>query len=153
MTDPDGTNWTVGRVWFGERRLKTWDWRQKMGAQLFDGGLGVPDVFDGLDLESGLVLVAAALALAFILVPLLLFGLELIIVGFVLAIGVLGRSLFGKPWTVAATRAGAAAPAALWRVQGWRASSELINQVCIDLEARGQLASEFPQAAYIERVD
>ncbi|HWD69181.1 MAG TPA: hypothetical protein VG293_03240 [Solirubrobacteraceae bacterium] len=150
---PDGTDWTVGRLWFGERKLKSWRWRLGIGSKLADGDVGVLDAFDGLDLESGLVLLAAAAAIVLIVVPLLLFGVELIIVGCALAIGVVSRSLFGKPWTVAATRDGAAIPAALWRVRGWRASSELIEQICIELEARGRLASDFPQAAFIERVD
>lgn len=150
-TAPDGTDWTVGRVWFGERELKSRKWRRDIGSALSDGG--VLDVFDGLDLESALVVLAATAAIVLIVVPVLLFGVELIIVGCVLAVGVVSRSLFGKPWTIAATREQASTPAALWRVRGWRASGELINQICVDIEARGQLASEFPQAAFIERVD
>ena len=153
VTAPDGTAWTVGRLWFGEHEMKTWEWRTRLGSKLVEADGSGLDVFDGLDLESGLVLLAGVLALAFIVVPVVLFGLELIIIGCLLAVGVLSRSLFGKPWTIAATRSGARAPAALWRVKGWRASSELIGQVCVDLQVRGQLASEFPQAAYIERVN
>jgi hypothetical protein len=92
-------------------------------------------------------------SVVFIVVPLLLFGIELILLGSILAVGLVGRSLFGKPWTVAATRTGEEAPVALWRVREWLASNELIDQICIDLEVRGQLASDFPQAAYVERVD
>lgn len=153
MTAADGTEWTVGRMWFGERQIKSWQWRHKLGSALNDGDASVLDVFDGLDGESGLVVLAALLAIVFIVLPLLLFGLELIILGWALAVGVLSRSLFGKPWTIAAVRSRAKAPSALWRVKGWRASNELITQICVDLEARSQLASDFPQAAYVERVD
>lgn len=132
--------------------MKALRWRPAAAADLIDD-TSVLDVFDGLDLESGLLLLAGVLAVVFIVVPLLLFGVELIILGAVLAVGVVSRSLLGKPWTIAATRDGVGAPAALWRVNGWRASRELIDQICVDLESRGQLASEFPQAAFIERVE
>jgi hypothetical protein len=140
-------------MWFGERQIRSFAWRDKLGSVLGDSDVGFLDVFDGLDLESGLVLLALVAAVALVVLPLVFFGVELIILGCLLAVGVLGRSLFGKPWTVAATRGREEVPAALWRVKGWRASGELISQICVDLEARGQLASEFPQAAYVERVD
>ena len=149
----DGSKWSVGRIWFGERKLKSWQWRMSIGSRLTDGDIGVSEIFDGLDVESGLVVVAVALAVVLILLPVLLFGAELIIIGLLLAAGVISRSLFGKPWTVAATRDGAAVPSALWRVKGSRASHRLIAQVCADLSARGELPAAFPDADYIERVN
>jgi hypothetical protein len=140
-------------MWFGERQIRSFAWRDKLGSVLSDSDGSFLDVFDGLDLESGLVVLALVAAVALVVVPVVLFGVELIILGCLLAVGVLGRSLFGKPWTIAATRGREEVPSALWRVKGWRASGELISQICVDLEARGQLASEFPQAAYVERVD
>lgn len=133
--------------------MKALQWRRAASTDLVDGDASVLDVFDGLDLESGLLLFAGVLGVVFIVVPVLLFGVELIIIGAVLSVGVVSRSLLGKPWTIAATRDGTATPAAMWRVTGWRASRELIDQICVDLESRGQLASEFPQAAFIERVE
>ncbi len=150
---PDGSGWSVGRLWFGGRRMKSWERRSELGSRLTDGGSSVFDIFDGGDVEAALIGIAVILAIVFIVVPLLLFGIELILLGFILAIGLVGRSLFGKPWTVAATRTGEETPVALWRVKGWRASNELIDHICIDLEVRGLLASDFPQAAYVERVD
>lgn len=152
VTAPDGTDWSVGRVWFGERKLKSREWRTKVTATLTDGDVSVLEAFDGLDVESWLVVVAATAAVVLIVLPLLLFGLELIIVGAVLAVGVVSRSLFGKPWTVAASRDGAAVPAALWRVKGSRASHRLIARVCAELRTCGQLPAELPDADFIERV-
>ncbi len=152
VTAPDGTDWSVGRIWFGERKLRSSEWRTRVTAPLANGDVGVLEAFDGLNVESWLVVVAAAAAVVLIVLPLLLFGLELIIIGVVLAVGVISRSLFGKPWTVAATRDGAAVPAALWRVKGSRASHRLIARVCAELRACGQLPAELPDAGFIERI-
>jgi hypothetical protein len=155
VTAADGTEWTVGRVWFGQRRMKSRAWRQGLGSGLVDGDSGdmiISGLFDGgLDLEDGLVVLAVGVALIFIIVPLLLFGLELIILGILLAAGLVGRSLFGKPWTVTAAPSGDQTPAAAWRVKGWHRSAQLIDQTCVDIEARGEIVPDFPGAECIER--
>jgi hypothetical protein len=154
LTAADGTEWTVGRVWFGQRRMKSWAWRRGFGSRLADGDSGdmiISGLFDGVDLEDGLVVIAAGIALIFIVVPLLLFGLELIILGIVLGAGLVGRSLFGKPWTVTAAPSGDQTPAAVWRVKGWHRSAQLIDQICTDIEVRGKIVPDFPGAECIER--
>jgi hypothetical protein len=132
--------------------MKSWASRRDVGTGLLDGLPGesvVSGLFDGADLADGLVLAAAGLALVLIVIPLLLFGLELIILGFVLAAGVVGRSLFGKPWTVTASVAGDTTPAGAWRVKGWHRSTQLIDQVCADIEVRGELVPEFTGAEFV----
>jgi hypothetical protein len=152
VTDPDRTEWTVGRVWFGGRRLKSWESRLHVGSGITGNGSGetiLSGLFDGADIEDALVLLAAGLALIFIVIPLLLFGVELLVLGAVLAAGVVARSLFGKPRTVTATSAGDEAPTAAWRVKGWPRSAQLIDQVCTDIELRGELVPEFPGAEFV----
>jgi hypothetical protein len=64
---------------------------------------------------------------------------ELIIVGAVLAVGVLGRVALRRPW-VKVIEARSCDPVAAerlleWRVAGWRKSTKLIEQVASDLSA------------------
>jgi hypothetical protein len=159
VSTPDGSDWTVRRVWFAGRRLKSWSSRRDAGTGLIDGLPGdsvLSGLLDGSDLADGLVLLAdglvllaAGLALILVVIPLLLFGLELVILGFVLAAGVVGRSLFGKPWTVTASPSGDPTPAGAWRVKGWHRSAQLIDQVCADIEVRGELEPVFPGAEFV----
>jgi hypothetical protein len=132
--------------------MRSWAWRLKFGSDIGNSDSIVSGLFDGgLDLEDGLVVLAVAIALLFIVIPLLLFGLELIILGIVLAIGVVGRSLFGRPWTVTAKPSEDQTPKAAWRVRGWHTSAQLIDQICADIEIRGEIVPDFPGAEFVER--
>jgi hypothetical protein len=73
-------------------------------------------------------------ALALVLIPLLLFGVELVIVGCLLAAGILARLLLGRPWLIEAQLIDGARILE-WQVSGWRRSQRLIEQVASDLEA------------------
>jgi hypothetical protein len=68
-------------------------------------------------------------ALAVVVIPLLLFGIELIVLGLVIAAAIVGRALLGRPWIVQARRVGGATPALTWNVTGWRRSARLIDEV------------------------
>jgi hypothetical protein len=75
---PSGATWRIGRVWRGrgdERRRKpVLRWR--------DGGRWLPSDFGGVDsLEGLLVVVVVVVLVVFVVIPLLLFGIELIIIG------------------------------------------------------------------------
>jgi hypothetical protein len=76
-------------------------------------------------------------AAALILIPLLFFGVELIIVGVLLAAGLVGRVVLRRPWVIEATSVDSATSGRQleWRVSGWRKSSELIDKVASDLAA------------------
>jgi hypothetical protein len=50
-----------------------------------------------------LLALAAVVAVVLVLIPVLFFGLELIILGVLLAAGVIARTLLGQPWVVQAT--------------------------------------------------
>ena len=83
------------------------------------------------------MLVVAVVAALLILIPLLFFGVELIILGVVLAAGVLGRVLFRQPWLIEARCNDPLTPGRQleWHVTGWRKSQELIEKVISDLAA------------------
>ena len=149
VKDPDGTEWTIGRVWFGRRTRPDWRSKYNVGDAVGAGSDGLLNAFDGTSFEGGLILVAAGIAAVLILIPVLLFGLELIAVGFLLGIGLVSRSIFGKPWTVTALRSGARAPEAEWRVRGWGASRNLIRHLCLEVEAGRQLPTDLPGATYL----
>jgi hypothetical protein len=148
VTTPDGTTWTVGRSWVGKRRLKTWAWRREGTA---DGMLwNFPGtIFDGVDLEGGVVVLIGVVVIALVLVPLILFGIELLILGCILAIGVVSRSIFGKPWTVTAAPAKGNEDTAVWRVRGWRKSAELIDLICTNLRSGDGPPTVTPNATFI----
>jgi hypothetical protein len=134
---PDGAQWRVGRTWTTRRpRLP----RRPRGAVTADSvqsiGSGLPELV-GLDLGQELLAFAAVVAVVLVLIPLLFFGLELIVLGVVLASGVIARTLLGRPWVVQATTIDAvsAGRALEWRVRGWRRSQDLIARVTAELAA------------------
>lgn len=67
------------------------------------------------------------------MVPLLLFGIELIVLGLLIAAGIAARGLLGRPWVVQAVPSGDPAGALAWEVRGWRRSSQLIESVSSEL--------------------
>lgn len=104
---------------------------------------------DGLDAASvgaelpgvgGVVMVIAAVivavaALVFV-VPAVIFLVELILVGALVGLGLIGRVLLRRPWTVEARQQGDECVYE-WNAQGWRASEELCHSVAKQLEATG----------------
>jgi hypothetical protein len=81
--------------------------------------------------------VAARVAILLILIPVVFFGVELIILGVLLAAGVIAHTVLGQPWVIEARSADAIAPERHleWRVRGWRESGKLITRVASDLSA------------------
>jgi hypothetical protein len=130
---PDGVEWRVGRRW--SNRRFGWTWKRRGVAADAVSGLG--QGIGGVDLQEGALVVVAVVAAALIVVPLLFFGVELIILGVVLAAGVVGRVLFRQPWLIEARSSDRLTPGRQleWRVTGWRKSQELIDKVISDLAA------------------
>jgi hypothetical protein len=83
------------------------------------------------------LVVVAALAAVLIVIPLLFFGVELIILGVLLAGGVVSRVFLRQPWVIEATSSDPLTSGRQleWRVVGWRKSRKLIDQVASDLAA------------------
>jgi hypothetical protein len=88
---PDGVEWCVGRKWMTRRpRLLRRHQSGKASDSLQNLGSVWPDL-GGLDLGQELLALAAVVAVVLVLIPVLFFGLELIILGVLL-----GTS---PPWT------------------------------------------------------
>jgi hypothetical protein len=109
------------------------------------------DGFGNVDLGEGVLVAAAVVAFLLVLVPILFFGVELIIVGVVLAAGVIARTVFRQPWVIEARSTGPLTSTRQleWRVRGWRRSGKLIAQVASDLSA-GREPDELGTAAMID---
>jgi hypothetical protein len=123
---PSGATWRIGRVWRGrgdERRRKpVLRWR--------DGGRWLPSDFGGVDsLEGLLVVVVVVVLVVFVVIPLLLFGIELIIIGIAFAASIVGRLFLGRPWIVAAESQDETREVLAWEVSGWRRSGRVIDEV------------------------
>lgn len=91
--------------------------------------------FDDLDLWGGLLILGVIAAVILIVIPILLFGLKLIIVGVLLAGTSWARLVMRKPWTVGARALDQSGRIVRWRVVGWRRSVRLIDQLRRDLAA------------------
>lgn len=133
VTTPDGLEWRVGRQWLTRRWRKPSPWRRGTGSEVASTvAQGVP-----ADSAGGVLVIVGLIALVLIVVPLLLFGIELVIVGSLLAASLLGRVLLRRPWVV---QAKVLAPPGTervleWEVAGWRRSHRLIDEVVSDLRA------------------
>jgi hypothetical protein len=124
--DPQGTEWRLRRKWV-PRRLR-WRPPKRRGSMDYLKAVQFADVDDlpviGLVLAAvGLVLFAIAL---FVFVfPALVLLLELLLTLLLVILGVVGRVLFRRPWTIEGRRRGAD-HGLEWKVAGWGASGELL---------------------------
>jgi hypothetical protein len=140
VQDPDGNTWRVKRRWVSH----TVRWR---GPR--DAGALTPDGLDFLPFADDLgclpaigiaVTVIAVVALAFFFVlPALVFAVELLVVLAAIALGVLARVLFRRPWTVEARRLDTRTVGRTWQVVGWRASGELVRTVAERVRSTGRV--------------
>jgi hypothetical protein len=130
---PDGVEWQVRRRW--STRRFGWTWKRRSVAADAISGLG--NGIGSVDFQDGGLVVVAVLAAVLIAIPLLFFGIELIILGALLAAGAIGRVLFRQPWVIEARSNDPLAPERRleWHVIGWRKSQGLIDSVISDLAA------------------
>jgi hypothetical protein len=137
--DPEGVEWRIGRRWFtGREHLG-----RGTGDGFRDSWFDVPDI-GSFDLGDGLLFSLIALAVVVILIPILFFGAELIVVGVILAAGILTRVFGLKPWVVEAKAVEPAARRVEWQVRGWRKSRRLIGDVAGDLAAGRKPSDRLP---------
>lgn len=140
MVDPEGRTWNVRRRWVH----RSVSWRGPKGGRALDLIDGADLAGEGADLPIvGVITFALAalligvLAVVFV-IPALIFALELLLVLAAIGLGVFGRVLFRRPWTVEArvegTRQGRE-----WKVVGWRASGDLIDSVAERLRVSGHI--------------
>lgn len=135
---PEGVQWRIGRLWIN-RRLPKWR-RVRLGDTASDASSIAPLPDAGLleDPAGGVAVLVGIVVFAVVLIPLLLFGIELILLGLLIALGILGRGLLGRPWVVRATPTSGDGGALAWRVVGWRRSARVIEEVAASL-TNGQL--------------
>jgi hypothetical protein len=95
----------------------------------------LPDMGGVDDLGAVVVVVVGVAVVAVVVVPLLLFGIELIVLGLVIAVGVVGLTLLGRPWVVRAVPVNGDAQIVAWRVNGWRRSARVIEEIAAALDA------------------
>jgi hypothetical protein len=104
---------------------------------VIEGLFAAPDVADGW---ASLALAVLVLLVVFVLLPLLGVALEVIVLIFLLWSGVVGRLIFGRPWTVEARRDGGAEPVVEVPVKGWRRAGETADKLAREIEATGRPA-------------
>lgn len=137
-TDPNGHEWTVRRKWV-HRQLR---WRGTRGSRALDLMDGADFADLGGDLPVvGLILTAIAVLLVAIvavilIIPALIFVAELLIVVGLVGLGLMGRVLLGRPWTVEAHMEGTDHTYE-WKARGWRASTELVQTLANHLRETG----------------
>jgi hypothetical protein len=90
------------------------------------------DVASLEDLPVALLVGVGAVVFLVVVIPLLLFGIEPIVLGFAIAAGILARGLLGRPWVVQATRRDGAETLS-WGVVGLARSSRVIDEVVLAL--------------------
>jgi hypothetical protein len=133
---PDGVEWRVGRRWL--TRSFRWSWKQRSNiASESLGNVGFVPVSDNVDFGEGLLLIVALVAAVLVVIPVLFFGFELIILGALLAGGLVSRVVLRKPWVIEATAVDplTSGRQLQWQVRGWRRSRRLIDEVASDLSA------------------
>jgi hypothetical protein len=95
----------------------------------------IPDFGELEDLGVIVLVLLAVVVVAVVVVPLLLFGIELILLGLLAAAGIAGRTLLGRPWIVHASSPTAEGGDLTWLVVGWRRSNRVIDEVVASLRA------------------
>lgn len=139
VVDPAGRTWRVRRRWV----TRSASWRGPKGYRaldLLDGadcaGEGADFPVVGVIMFAIAALLVAVLAVVFI-IPALIFVLELMMILLIVGLGVLGRVLFRRPWTVEA-RVDGTGQGGEWKMTGWRASGDLLKSVAERIQATGQ---------------
>ena len=142
VVDPEGRTWRVRRRWVH----RSVGWRSELADPLdVTPNVSVLDVDDDLGVFAviGIVVtsIAALAVFVFFVVPAVVFLVELVLVVLAIMLGAIGRTLFRRPWTVEA-RVKGTNQGREWKVVGWRASGELVEQVAERVRSTGKAAGE-----------
>jgi hypothetical protein len=137
VTDLEGTAWTVRRHWmprYHGRGLRE-RWRRRPGRGDDGSWLDLLNFADG-DVPGAIAVVALAVIALVLFVlfglPLLLAAVDLVVVVLATLIGIVGRVVFRRPWTVEAVSAGGERHEV--EVVGWRRAGEAVE--CLGQEIR-----------------
>lgn len=132
---PSGTVWRVGRRWISRDlpRLRRLSPERETDAALESAWYLPGDIDIDFDDLGGVIAAIAVTAIVLVVVvPLFIFGIELIVVGLLLLGSILARTVFGHPWVVLAIPSDGSDTLA-WKVKGWRRSSHLIEKISAEL--------------------
>jgi hypothetical protein len=101
ITTPDGERWLICRRWYTGRMTS---WGDRLRATANSGACtgDLVSAFDGGDIVGGIMMAVLAVAVLLVLVPILLFGIELVILRVALSVGLVGRFVFRQPSAVQA---------------------------------------------------
>ncbi len=139
----DGRGWVVRRRWVPRLGAESlWGRFRRRIRQMFrragdiDSG-GCFDVGGIDDVVAVVVLIAAALLVVFVLFPLLIALLDVLLVVLLTIVGVIGRVVFRRPWTIEAV--GDDGSRYAWFVVGWKASRALVTELVDALRVGGPL--------------
>jgi hypothetical protein len=140
VTAPDGGHWSVRRRWLDRpfpslRKRFRAGRRENLEDNVIGGLLNVDDISEGW---ASLAVAAAVLLIVFVALPLLGVALELIALIFVLCSGVVGRVIFGRPWTVEAVECGGRNRSVSFPVKGWRRAGEAATGLAREVAAGGR---------------
>ena len=161
VTAPEGTPWNVRVVWAPRWRAlarRFGGWRAKRTGRsgdvvegAFQAGGDIPTSGGGGGLDLGdeiaaivVILIAFILGVAlfwWVLLPLLLVLLDVVIVLILLAVSIVARVLFRRPWTIEATAAGH--DHLTTHVVGWRAALRRRDEIADSLR-RGLRPEDVP---------
>jgi hypothetical protein len=135
VTTPGGDRWTVRRLWAPRLRGETlWAraWRRIRGSWRRTGEFAdAGDPGCAVDLVEELALVLAVIAVVlfvvFVGVPLLVALIDLLLLVLLTVLGIVARVVFRRPWVIEAV--GPDTMRRTWRVVGWRASREAVDDI------------------------
>ena len=162
----DGSTWTIERHWAPRprwwRSFKDRVRRRRERRKDEDSGWDWSDLFrldGGDDLEGFLVFVAAIIVLGGIVLavlfgwPLLVFVFDTLLFIPLVLLTVLSRVLFRRPWTLEARTSPAlgGSRSVVWKVTGWRASSEALRRMEQMIRSRGEPSDGPPQSPAAHR--
>jgi hypothetical protein len=136
VTAPTRNEWRVRRRLSARGLPSLQKWRRRTTEVASSDPVGwVPDV-GGFDDIGGLIFaIVACVVIVLVVIPLLLFGIELVLVGVALAAGLIGHVVLGRPWLVEAIPASGLDRPRVWAVKGWRRSGRTVDEVADALAA------------------
>lgn len=122
---PDGTNWSIRRRWV--RRPRWREFRVFPDLPMFD--------FSLTGALFWIAAVAVLTVLVLLLLPILVFVVELALIG----LAIPARFLLGRPWTIEASSS--RGDELEWSVSGWQRSRRFIRDLTTAIE-RGERISD-----------
>jgi hypothetical protein len=141
IRDPSGAEWRIRRRWLSRPLRRPRFARLRRGRGSSTSWLDVGDLggADGVFAYVALVVLVIVVLVVFVLFvwPLLLALADAVVILLAAVAAAVGRLAMGRPWTIEAVRSGCAAERLEWRVNGWRRSGRVIEDIAAAL-SRGE---------------